>query len=83
MLISCQMLTGVICYQQRANTIYRWKKIHFGWENVRHMCGDFVFLKANFVIMSQTSQELRMLSSVTLNCQETKTVMNSDSQLSE
>ena len=31
----------------------------------------------------QTSQELRMLSSVTLNCQETKTVMNSGSQLSE
>ena len=31
----------------------------------------------------QTSQELRMLSSVTLNCQVTKIVMDSDSQLSE
>ena len=31
----------------------------------------------------QTSQELRMLSSVTLNCQATKIVMNSGSQLSE
>ena len=31
----------------------------------------------------QTSQELRMLSSVTLNCQVTKIVMNSGSQLSD
>ena len=31
----------------------------------------------------KTSQELRMLSSVTINCQETKIVMNSGSQLSE
>ena len=31
----------------------------------------------------QTSQELRMLSSVTINCQITKIVMNSGSQLSE
>ena len=31
----------------------------------------------------KTSQELRMLSSVTLNCQVTKIVMNSGSQLSE
>ena len=30
----------------------------------------------------QTSQELRMLSSVTINCQVTKIVMNSGSQLS-
>ena len=33
-------------------------------------------------IVKKTSQELRMLSNVTLNCQETKTVMNSGSQLS-
>ena len=32
---------------------------------------------------SKTSQELRMLSSVTINCQVTKIVMNSGSQLSE
>ena len=31
----------------------------------------------------KTSQELRMLSSVTINCQVTKIVMNSGSQLSE
>ena len=31
----------------------------------------------------QTSQKLRMLSSVTINCQITKIVMNSGSQLSE
>ena len=34
-------------------------------------------------IMDKTSQELRMLSSVTLNCQITKIVMNPGSQLSE
>ena len=32
---------------------------------------------------AQTSQELRMLSSVTLNCQATKIVKQSSSQLSE
>ena len=31
--------------------------------------------------MKKTSQELRMLSSVTLNCQETKNVTNSGSHL--
>ena len=31
---------------------------------------------------NKTSQELRMLSSVTINCQITKIVMNSGSQLS-
>ena len=35
------------------------------------------------VIMIKTSQELRMLSSVTFNCQVTKIVKNSSSQLSE
>ena len=33
--------------------------------------------------LNKTSQELRMLSSVTINCQVTKIVMNSGSQLSE
>ena len=32
---------------------------------------------------NKTSQELRMLSSVTINCQVTKIVMNSGSQLSD
>ena len=35
------------------------------------------------VSYNKTSQELRMLSSVTINCQITKIVMNSGSQLSE
>ena len=35
------------------------------------------------VLVSKTSQELRMLSSVTINCQVTKIVINSGSQLSE
>ena len=34
-------------------------------------------------IITETSQKLRMLTSVTLNCQATKIVMNSGSQLSE
>ena len=38
---------------------------------------------AHHRIFSETSQELRMLSSVTLNCQVTKIVRNSSSQLSE
>ena len=38
------------------------------------------FLFSNHItVYEQTSQELQMLSSVTLNCQETKTVMNSGS----
>ena len=32
-------------------------------------------------LIAETSQELRMMSSVTLDCQETKIVMNSGSQL--
>ena len=38
---------------------------------------------SNRVVSVKTSQELRMLSNVTLNCQVTKIVMNSGSQLSE
>ena len=36
-----------------------------------------------FAMDKETSQELRMLSSVTINCQVTKIVINSGSQLSE
>ena len=35
------------------------------------------------VLILETSQELRMLSTVTLYCQVTKIVMNSGSQLSD
>ena len=56
--------------------------------------GEKVILaKLSFIILKkkenandlweETSQELRMLSSVTINCQITKIVMNSGSQLSE
>ena len=38
---------------------------------------------SNKNLIYKTSQELRMLSSVTLNCQVTKIVMDSGSQLSE
>ena len=34
-------------------------------------------------LLEETSQELRILSSVTINCQVTKIAMNSGSQLSE
>ena len=42
---------------------------------------DFVVVNELALGSIQTSQELRMLSSVTLNCQVTKIVMDSDSQL--
>ena len=45
----------------------------------QHLAGDM--LPSQFT--AETSQELRMLSSVTINCQITKIVMNSGSQLSE
>ena len=44
--------------------------------------GDTVAVCA-CMLTNKTSQELRMLSSVTINCQITKIVMNSGSQLSE
>ena len=49
---------------------------------------DFDFLRlvyvcTLFLVLQETSQELQMLFSVTLNCQVTMIVMNSGSQLSE
>ena len=43
----------------------------------------FFGLGAQVAKYYKTSQELRLLSNVTLNCQVTKIVMNSGSQLSE
>ena len=40
-------------------------------------------ISTEFILITQTSQDLRILSTVTLNCQVTKVVMNSGSQLSE
>ena len=48
-------------------------------------CRKFTHLLSvtqNVCSVKKTSQELRMLSSVTINCQVTKIVMNSGSQLS-
>ena len=41
------------------------------------------YYQSAFNTQKETSQELRMLSNVTLNCQVAKVVMNSGSQLSE
>ena len=56
-----------------------------GLEHVVEKCSlwvAFSCFKSDANIL-ETSQELRMLSSVTLNCHTTKIVMNSGSQLSE
>ena len=56
-----------------------------GYKNAKYktyQLGDSAsFLEC--LMIYKTSQELRMLSSVTLNCQVTKIVMDSGSQLSE
>ena len=44
---------------------------------------NMLFQTSNLVKGVQTLQELQMLPSVTLNCQVTKIVMHSGSQLSE
>ena len=45
---------------------------------------NLYFVRFSFKVLLKTSQEeLQMLSNVTLNCQVTKIVMNSSSQLSE
>ena len=60
-----------------------WKK----WFSGVFFCKVFVLFFAhspcNFKYLTKTSQELRMLSNVTLNCQVTKIVIYSDFQLSE
>ena len=54
----------------------------FYWANI--LIFQSKHFKANlFLFMTKPSQELRMLSSFTINCQVTKIVMNSGSQLSE
>ena len=52
---------------------------------ILHLANFNAFQKCshpNFNTRTQTSQELRMLSSVTINCQVTKIVINPGSQLS-
>ena len=60
-----------IVNQELRDEALKCTKTRFGHQ----LNGTFRYLK--------TSQELRMLSSVTLDCQVTKIVMNSGSQLSE
>ena len=62
-------------YQYNAITIMTMRMVIYGDDDDASVYGKKLVFK-------QTSQELRMLSNVTLNCQETKTVMNSGSQLS-
>ena len=50
-------------------------------ETVKEQGGE-EFLAMVKEVNKETSQELRMLSSVTINCQVTKIVMNPGSQLS-
>ena len=49
----------------------------------REISADPFIIEIREALRNKTSQELRMLSSVTINCQITKIVMNSGSQLSE
>ena len=58
-------------------TTFTWFTIFTGFTVPR---GPSYYILCDF---TKTSQELRMLSSVTINCQMTKIVMNSGSQLSE
>ena len=77
--------TTIIIFRQNliyliAVTITNLKGIDF--EN-RSMAYGYAFSLDFIPHFFKTSQELRMLSSVTINCQITKIVMNSGSQLSE
>ena len=55
------------------------------WSQFKPLAKINLFCKTNICekhpLLAKTSQELRMLSSVTLDCQVTKIVMNSGSQL--
>ena len=54
------------------------------WKNSEKKSNNFCSaFHGSLVVTHKTSQELRMLSSVTINCQVQKVVMNSGSQLSE
>ena len=52
------------------------------WGALRSCSNSFMITNSSS-LQKKTSQELRMLSAVTLNCQVTKIVINSGSQLSE
>ena len=60
-----------------------WREIHlkYSW-HIQMRCQVQSYIR-DPDCNNKTSQELLMLSSVTINCQVTKTVMNSGSQLSE
>ena len=52
-------------------------------ETITNWCNVIEAKPLKFTLPCQTSQELRMLSSVTINCQVTKIVINPGSQLSD
>ena len=66
-------------------TIFVWNKNKINVSCIIwHFMSFEILCHLTFHVMCiQTSQELRMLSSVTINCQVTKIVSNSSSQLSE
>ena len=59
----------------------QWRVLKFMHDHKFQKCHDRKCVHTVLQIKTKTSQELRMLSSVTINCQITKIVMNSGSQL--
>ena len=65
------------------NSIFTEAKIDLSAQKEFQRLYLYGFLRQISEKRKKTSQELRMLSSVTINCQITKIVMNSGSRLSE
>ena len=66
--------------------LWLYLKVFPHWSNhylIILVCQHHISVQCLSSLLQKTSQELRMLSCVTLDCQVTKTVMNSCSQLSE
>ena len=75
-------------HNHHERSVWWWKKWLLGMAGQLFLWGevDLCHIVVSRLVWSkhlQTSQELRLLSSVTINCQITKIVMNSGSQLSE
>ena len=75
-----------LSFPYRYNFVFDWNEIFRDYMLFRSCFvsqNHYWPLNLNFGEIIKTLQELRMLSSVTINCQVTKIVMNSGSQLSE
>ena len=68
-----------LCGEKINQQLRSWKKI----DKYQVWVPYILYIYNITMLQSKTSQELRMLSNVTLNCQVAKIVMNSGSQLSE